>query len=97
MTVQAQAYPKVASAEPLPNRRLLVTFDNGVCKVYDCTPLLVHTVFKPLRHEWLFRLVQVDSGGYGVIWSDEIDLSEAELWDNGRVVESVPGSTIPVW
>ncbi len=95
MTVSAQAYPRIVSAEPLPNRRLLVTFDNGVRKEYDCTPLLVYTAFKPLRHDWLFRLVQVDSGGYGVIWSDEIDLSESELWDNGHVVESAPMGAVP--
>ena len=67
MMVPAQAYRRIVSAEPLPNWRLLVTFDNGVRKAYDCTPLLVHTVFKPLRHDWLFTL---SSGRFGRLWRD---------------------------
>jgi hypothetical protein len=30
------------------------------------------------------KSVKVDGGGYGVFWSDEVDLSEYELWVNGR-------------
>ena len=30
-----------------------------------------------------FRAVRVDPGGYGISWSDDIDLSEYELWVRG--------------
>ncbi len=87
-------YPRIVEVQALRDKTLLVTFDNGVQKTYDCKPLLAHTVFKPLRQDWLFESVSVDSGGYGVIWSDEIDLSEAELWENGRAVApAVAGAT----
>jgi hypothetical protein len=33
-----------------------------------------------------FRAVRVDVGGYGISWSDSIDLSEYELWTNGEPV-----------
>jgi hypothetical protein len=33
-----------------------------------------------------FNAVRVDPGGYGVSWSDDIDLSEYELWTNGKTV-----------
>jgi hypothetical protein len=62
---------------------LLVTFDNGTRKLYDCTRLLRSEVFAPLQEEWLFRTVRADAGGYGISWTDELDLSEAELWENG--------------
>lgn len=69
--------------------RLLVTFENGVRKLYDCSPLFVTDDFLPLRQGWLFRSVQADSGGYGVSWGDELDLSEADLWENGRLVDAL--------
>lgn len=81
------AYPKIKMATPLNNSCLRVTFDNGVCKVYDCKPLLQKPVFAPLANGWLFRSVQVDIGGYGVIWNEEIDLAEAELWEHGITLE----------
>jgi hypothetical protein len=35
----------------------------------------------------LFNSVKADKHGYGVIWSDDLDLSESELWLHG----STPG------
>ena len=32
----------------------------------------------------LFYEVRVDTGGYGIIWNDDIDLSCDELFKNGR-------------
>jgi hypothetical protein len=80
-------YPKVKSVQPQANKRLLVTFDNGTRKVYDCNPLLDSDVFAPLQEDWLFRTVHADAGGYGISRTDELDLSEAELWENGYLVD----------
>ena len=80
-------HPKIMSVIPLDDYRLQVTFVNGVCKVYDCRSLLPAPVFAPLIAGWLFRAVQVDPGGYGVSWNDEIDLSESELWEHGTHFE----------
>lgn len=77
-------YPKVKAVQPLDDYRLQVTFDDAVCKVYDCKPLLGQPVFAPLANRWLFRSVRVDPGGYGISWNDDIDLAEAELWTNGQ-------------
>jgi len=30
--------------------------------------------------------VKVDAGGYGISWNDDIDLSEYELWTNGKPI-----------
>ena len=81
-------YPKVISVFPKSNHRLLVTFDNGMRKLYDCTPLMETETFSPLKEDWLFRSVRADLGGYGISWNDELDLSESELWENGRLVEN---------
>ena len=79
-------YPKVKTVRSLAGKRLLVEFDNGVTKVYDCKPLLDSEVFAPLRDEAVFRRVRADSHGYAVIWTDMIDLAESELWIHGAPV-----------
>lgn len=78
--------PRICSAIPISDTELLVQFDNSVEKVYDCGPLLVRPTFALLNNPVFFRAVKVDSGGYGVSWNDNIDLSEYELWSNGRQV-----------
>ncbi len=80
-------YPRVVSVEPRSGRRLLVTFSDGTRKVYDCTPLLSGEVFAPLKDDALFRSVKADPGGYGVVWNDNIDLAESELWINSQPIE----------
>jgi len=34
----------------------------------------------------VFKAVRVDPGGYGISWSDDIDISEYELWTNGESI-----------
>jgi len=86
-----KAYPKVRRVEPRPAKTLRVTFENGVQKEYDCTPLLQSEAFRPLQDDALFRCAHADTHGFGVVWNDEIDLAESEVWINGRMVEQSPG------
>jgi hypothetical protein len=84
------AYPRIRSVKPRQGKTLLVTFDNGDQKVYDCTPLLEGKAFRPLEDDSIFRCAHADPHGYGVVWNDDIDLSESEIWLNGRTAE--PGA-----
>lgn len=81
--------PRIRSVEPLSEKRLVVTFVNGVQKIYDCQEILRLDRFQPLTDDTFFKSVVVDVGGYGISWDDEIDLSEDELWTRG--VDFVPG------
>ncbi len=81
-------YPKIEAVRPIPGKRLLVIFQNGTQKIYDCTRLLEDDQFALLHHDAFFNAVQVDAGGYGISWNDELDLSEAELWVHGRLLET---------
>lgn len=76
--------PKISSVKPALNKQLIVEFTNGQQKVYDCKPLLRREMFQLLNCEAFFRSVKVDPGGYGVVWNNEIDLSEYEIWVNGK-------------
>ncbi len=80
-------YPLVESVQPLEGKRLFVEFTNGASKVYDCAPLLACTPFEPLGDDALFRCVEADAHGYGVVWSDDIFRAQSELWENGEGAE----------
>jgi hypothetical protein len=75
--------PRILSVKALSGKRLEIAFSNGIVKEYDCNPVIKRPVFFPLRDEGFFKNVRVDSGGYGISWNDDIDLSEYELWKNG--------------
>ncbi len=87
----ATTCPRIRGVQPGEGKTLLVTFENGDRKVYDCTPLLQHEAFRPLQDDALFRCAHADSHGYGIIWTDDIDLAESEVWINGRTAEPESG------
>ena len=76
--------PKIKAVRPIGEARLLVTFERGIKKIYDCSSLLFRPQFHLLESPAFFNAVHVDPGGYGISWSDDIDLSEYELWTNGK-------------
>ena len=68
---------------------LLVLFAEGVSKTYDVKPLFEKwKIFNNLKKDNLFEEVQVDQGGYGVSWNDDIDLSCDELFYNGKDIKT---------
>ncbi|MCX6579842.1 MAG: DUF2442 domain-containing protein [Candidatus Aminicenantes bacterium] len=77
-------YPKIRNVKPLRGKKIEVAFQNGDVKIYDCHPLLGEEPFKALEDEALFRTVKADKHGYAVMWNDEIDLAESEIWINGH-------------
>jgi hypothetical protein len=79
-----KTFPKIESVAALPSKKLRVTFQGGYVRIYDCRPLLKEEPFKPLQDEVLFRSARADKHGYAVIWGDDIDLAESEIWINGR-------------
>jgi hypothetical protein len=78
--------PKIKGVLPMGEARLLVTFESGIKKIYDCSSLLFRPQFQLLASPTFFNAVHVDPGGYGISWNDDIDLSEYELWTNGKTM-----------
>lgn len=78
-------FHKIKSVKPLDNMIIEVLFANGENKKYDMKPLIEKfEVFKELQNVEIFNKVKVDIGGYGIIWSDDLDLSSEEIWNNGE-------------
>jgi len=79
-------YPKIASAKAIDDRTLLIEFNNKQKRKYDITPLLEIAMFEPLKDTNLFKTVQVEAGGYAIVWNNSIDISEYELWRHGQLL-----------
>ncbi len=83
-------FHKVKNVFALPEHKLSVQFSEGVTKIYDVAPLFEKfAAFAKLKDNPAeFACVSADVGGYGVVWSDELDLSCDELWENGVQIDT---------
>ncbi|WP_353954986.1 helix-turn-helix domain-containing protein [uncultured Eubacterium sp.] len=76
---------RIKSVTPLPNMILQVVFQNGIEKKYDVKNL--YEIFPQLKElesdNKLYKKVDVDVGGYGISWNDDLDLDAEEIWNNG--------------
>lgn len=79
-------YPIIKSAWVMGKHTLLVSFSNGEQRKYDVSPLLEREIFSVLRNPAFFRNVRVDAGGYALVWNEDTDISEYEIWTNGTPV-----------
>lgn len=83
-------FHKLRSAAPLPDGALLVRFSDGTTRRWTLAqaiprcPALAVLAEDPV----LFAQVSVDPGGYGVSWSDDLDVSAEELWVHGQAATS---------
>lgn len=83
-------FHKIKSVTALPDCLLRVQFVEGVTKIYDIKPLFPKwESFQELEEApELLAEVQVDTGGYGIIWNDHLDLSCDELFENGETIKT---------
>jgi hypothetical protein len=83
-------FHKIKNVSAISDYKLSVQFSEGVTKVYDIKPLFKKIpAFKQLKNNQSeFANVNVDVGGYGIIWNEDLDLSCDELWENGNTVKT---------
>ena len=83
-------FHKIRAVHTLSDYRLYIQFSEGLTKIYDVKPLFTKwAAFKRLENEpELFNDEAVDTGGYGIVWNDELDLSCDELYENGKTVKT---------
>lgn len=62
--------------------QLLLEFDNGEHRVYDCKPLMHEgSVFEVLREETLFERVYLDDT-HAVAWDIDPNVDSETVWSN---------------
>jgi len=85
-------YVGVKYVKPLPDFRLLITFENGEERMFNVEPYLHKGVFRELRNESLFNSVHVSFDT--VEWANGADLCPETIYN-----ESIPvkmGSAVAV-
>lgn len=68
---------------------IYVLFLDNAMKKYDISPLLGKKAFEKLKNLSYLKTAKVDSGGYGISWDDDCDLSENELWTKGVPITDI--------
>ncbi len=79
-----EKYPKILNVKVIKPYLIEILFENKQSKWYDFKNLLKDDNFNRLSDYNLFKNLRVSSGGYGIEWDEETDLSEAELWLNSQ-------------
>ena len=82
-------FHKIKNVIPLKDFKLSIQFAEGITKIYDMKKLIENNkLFADLKDINLFNSVEVDIGGYGVIWNDDIDISCDELFENSKKIDT---------
>ena len=82
-------FHKINNVTALKDYKLSIQFAEGATKIYNLKHLIeTNKMFEPLKNKELFNCVEVDIGGYGVIWNDKIDISCNELFENGKNIKT---------
>ena len=84
---------RIVSAKAIDDRTLIIKFTNKELRKYDISKLLDKPMFSLLRNPAFFRNFTIDPHGYGLIWNEDIDLSEYELWQNS--ISLTNGDIVP--
>ena len=82
-------FHKIKNVTPLKDFELSIQFAEGITKIYYMKKLIENNkIFADLKNINLFNSVEVDIGGYGVIWNDDIDISCDELFENSKKIDT---------
>lgn len=68
-----KAMLRVTDVQPIDDRHLRLTFNDGVVRDVDCSFLFHGTLGEPLRDPGYFRQVRVDEEARTVVWPNGLD------------------------
>ena len=71
---------QVMTAEPMDDRYVRVSFENGVAGVFDCSPYMADKYWESLNNPVFFRQVRVECGT--LCWPNDIDIDPEEVWED---------------
>jgi hypothetical protein len=77
--------PRIVEVSPEKEHRLRLRFQNGEVRIFNCTPLLDHGVFRELADDAYFRRVRACDGT--VCWPHEQDICPDTLY-----MDSIPAA-----
>lgn len=74
----------VKDVQPNADYTLLLTFADGVRRVYDARPLLEKPIYAQLKSLPFFLSAKAECGT--VVWSDDVDIAPEHLYDHSHIV-----------
>lgn len=74
---------RTVEVKAMSNYLLLIKFDNGEQRIYNCFPLLENNLFSELKNPDFFRTVHIDEMGL-VCWNNATDINPYDLYDNSE-------------
>ncbi len=78
---------RISTIYPLDGLKLLVWFEGGEARVFDCATQLTKSEIAALSPRKTFEQVSVTANGYAVSWEDGLDLTSKELFDKGTSID----------
>jgi len=81
-------HPKIIDLKICANFILIASFNDGSVKEFDFKPLLKKESYKDLNNPLIFGLGRIDAGGYGISWTDFIDIDSYDIWMGGKIIET---------
>ncbi len=82
--------PTAISVSPLPDFKLLLTFDNGEVREFDVKPYFEFKSFAEVKNRHFFKTVKVN--GFSVEWigiNSEIDICPDELYYDSVPIDNI--------
>lgn len=79
-------HPRISKAKAVDDHTLIVEFSDEEIKQYTIQHLLEKPMFASLQRPAFFKSFKIEPGGYALVWNEEIDISEYELWKNGTAM-----------
>ena len=80
--------PRVKTVKAQKDFTLLITFTNGMQKVFDVKPYLETGVFKSLKNFALFSTAHAEYGT--VVWQNNVDFDPDTLFLEGEKYTPIP-------
>ena len=74
---------RAVAVKAMSNYLLLVKFDNGEQRIYNCYPLLENKLYSELKDTEFFKTAHIDEMGV-VCWNDATDINPYELYENSE-------------
>lgn len=75
--------PTILNVLPKEQLILSVEFSDGIIRLYDCNNIVNRNeYYHKLNDINFFKNVHVDTGGHGISWDDNVDVSEYEILEN---------------
>ncbi len=70
---------QVIKAEAVDDKRVRVSFENGVQGLFDCSSYMTDRYWDSLNNPSIFRQVRVECGT--LCWPNDIDIDPEEVWE----------------